>query len=435
MTSERYEKIGQLFHAALELPAESRVAFLSGACGVDVDLRQEVESLLDAHDKAGDFATAPPASVFAAWLASEGQPAGLSGRIGAYEVLSPIGRGGMGEVYLAHDTRLGRKVAVKVLQAPLTSNPDAARRFEQEARAASSLNHPNIVTIYEIGDLRDRRFIAMEFVEGRSLAAMIGRPVDAATLAKLGAQLARALSVAHAAGIVHRDIKPENVIVRDDGYVKVLDFGLARLARLPTVEDADAITNPNLLLGTPRYMSPEQARGETATAASDVFSLARRAVRAGDGQASVGSGLHARHASRHHVGGRDNSAAVGARSAAGARAAAHADARQIRGVPSLGGGGRGGAVGDVGRDDKHANAGIAARSRAPNAQPAASTYRAGRPSRRGRQRQGSAPEFRRPAAHIDRTGRHRQDTPRHPGGRGAGRRVRRRRVRQPGADR
>ena len=274
MTSERYERIGQLFHAALELPAESRAAFLSGACGVDVDLRKEVESLLDAHDKAGDFATAPPASVFAAWLASEGQPAGLSGRIGAYEVLSPIGRGGMGEVYLAHDTRLGRKVAVKVLQAPLTSNPDAARRFEQEARAASSLNHPNIVTIYEIGDLRDRRFIAMEFVEGRSLAAMIGRPMDTATLAKLGVQLARALSVAHAAEIVHRDIKPENVIVRDDGYVKVLDFGLARLARLPTVEDVDAITNPNLLLGTPRYMSPEQARGETATAASDVFSLA-----------------------------------------------------------------------------------------------------------------------------------------------------------------
>jgi predicted ATPase/serine/threonine protein kinase len=274
MTSERYEKIGQLFHAAMELPAESRGAFLSGACGVDVELRQEVESLLVAHDQAGDFATAPPPGVLAAWLAREDRQADLSGRIGAYEVLSPIGRGGMGEVYLAHDTRLGRKVAVKVLQAPLTSNPDAVRRFEQEARAASSLNHPNIVTIYEIGDLHDRRFIAMEFVEGRSLAAMTGRPMDAASLAQLGAQLARALSVAHAAGIVHRDIKPENVIVREDGYVKVLDFGLARLAQLPTVGDAGAITNPNLLLGTPRYMSPEQARGQTAGAASDVFSLA-----------------------------------------------------------------------------------------------------------------------------------------------------------------
>jgi predicted ATPase/predicted Ser/Thr protein kinase len=273
MTSERYEKIGQLFHAALELPAENRAAFLSGACGADLALRQEVESLLDAHEHAGDFATALPAGAVAAWLAGADQTAGLTGTIGAYEVLSPIGRGGMGEVYLAHDTRLGRKVAVKVLQAQLTSNPDAARRFEQEARAASSLNHPNIVTIYEIGDLRDRRFIAMEFVEGQSLAAMIGRPMAAATLAAIGAQLARALSVAHAAGIVHRDIKPENVIVREDGYVKVLDFGLARLARLPTVEDSDAVTNPNLLLGTPRYMSPEQARGEIANAASDVFSL------------------------------------------------------------------------------------------------------------------------------------------------------------------
>ena len=219
MTSERYEKIGQLFHAALELPAESRMAYLSAACGADVDLRTEVESLLEAHDKAGDFATAPPVGVFAAWLAGEAQAADLSGTIGAYEVLAPIGRGGMGEVYLAHDTRLGRKVAVKVLQAPLTSNAEAARRFEQEARAASSLNHPNIVTIYEIGDFRDRRFIAMEYVEGRSLAAMVGPPMDATTLAKLGAQLARALVVAHAAGIVHRDIKPENIMVREDGYV------------------------------------------------------------------------------------------------------------------------------------------------------------------------------------------------------------------------
>ena len=179
----------------------------------------------------------------------------------------------MGEVYLAEDTRLGRKVAVKLLHAPLESHPDAVRRFEQEARAASSLNHPNIVTIYEIGELRDRRFIAMEFVEGRSLAAMLGSAMDAMTLADIGAQLARALAVAHAAGIVHRDIKPENVIVREDGYVKVLDFGLARLARLPAVEDRQAITNPNLMMGTPRYMSPEQARGETAGAASDVFSL------------------------------------------------------------------------------------------------------------------------------------------------------------------
>ena len=280
MNAERYEAIGQLFHRALELPSEKRSAFLRDACGADDDLRQEVESLLAAHQDAGDFVAGPAANVAAEWLAryegaeAAAEPDTVSGRIGAYEVLSRIGRGGMGEVYLAHDTRLGRNVAVKLLQSALTSNPDAVRRFEQEARAASSLNHPNIVTIYEIGDLLERRFIAMEFVEGQSLAAMVGRPTDVTLLARVGAQLARALSVAHAAGIVHRDIKPENVIVREDGYVKVLDFGIARLAPLPTVDKAHATaTSPNLILGTPRYMSPEQARGETATGASDVFSL------------------------------------------------------------------------------------------------------------------------------------------------------------------
>ena len=274
MNAEEYEKVGQLFHAALELPRERRLVFLTGACGADEDLRQEVESLLAAHEKAGDFVAGRAMTVAAELLAREEEAGAVRGRIGAYDVLSLVGRGGMGEVYLAHDTRLGRNVAVKLLRPALTSNADAVRRFEQEARAASSLNHPNIVTIYEIGDLLERRFLAMEFVEGQSLAAMAGRPIDAASLARIGAQLARALSVAHAAGIVHRDIKPENVMVREDGYVKVLDFGLARLAALPTVAPArDTGTNPSLILGTPRYMSPEQARGEAATSASDVFSL------------------------------------------------------------------------------------------------------------------------------------------------------------------
>jgi predicted ATPase/serine/threonine protein kinase len=273
MNGELYERIGQLFHAALELPREQRAAFLTGACGGDQALRSEVESLLAAHDAAGDFVAGPGTNV-AAWLTRDDDLEAITGTIGAYEVISLIGRGGMGEVYLAHDPRLGRNVAVKLLRAGLTHNPDAARRFEQEARAASSLNHPNIITIYEIGDLRERRFMAMEFVEGQSLAAMIGRPFDADTLARIGGQLARALSVAHAAGIVHRDVKPENVMVRSDGYVKVLDFGLARLAPAASVGHRDSEgTSPSLLLGTPRYMSPEQARGETAVAASDVFSL------------------------------------------------------------------------------------------------------------------------------------------------------------------
>ena len=177
MTPEQYQRVGQLYHAALDLPREIRSSFLDGACAGDDELRREVESLLRAHDDAGDFIAGPAMNVAARLITpdKDAEAGGtLSGRIGAYDVVSLIGRGGMGEVYLAHDTRLGRKVAVKLLQPGLSSNPDAMRRFEQEARAASSLNHPNIVTIYEIGDLDDRRFLAMEFVEGRSLAAWAG---------------------------------------------------------------------------------------------------------------------------------------------------------------------------------------------------------------------------------------------------------------------
>ena len=274
MNQEQYERVGELFHAALELPRERRSGFLRMACAADDSLRTEVESLLAAHERAGNFVAGTAGNTPSDWLAPDEATRSAGERIGAYEVVSLLGRGGMGEVYLARDPRLGRKVAVKLLQPALTSNRDAARRFEQEARAASSLNHPNIVTIYEIGEADERRFIAMEFVEGESLATMTGHPLDVTALARIGAQLARALAVTHASGIVHRDIKPENVIVRHDGYVKVLDFGLARLAARPIVTGArDAETNPDLILGTPRYMSPEQARGRTAMSASDVFSL------------------------------------------------------------------------------------------------------------------------------------------------------------------
>ena len=211
-----------------------------------------------------------------------------------------IGRGGMGEVYLAHDTRLGRKVALKLLRPALTSNADAVRRFEHEARAASSLNHPNIVTIYDIGDLGDRRFLAMEFVEGRTLAALIGAARRRRLAgAGIGAQLARALSVAHAAGIVHRDIKPENVMVREDGYVKVLDFGLARLAPPPASPGTTpADTNPPTR--DPRHAALHVA-GAGARRAGDRRQrrvLARcDALRAGDGHAPVRIRVDARRCS------------------------------------------------------------------------------------------------------------------------------------------
>jgi tRNA A-37 threonylcarbamoyl transferase component Bud32 len=196
-------------------------------------------------------------------------------RIDRYKVLSLIGQGAMGEVYLAQDTTLQRQVAIKLLRAELTADAGAVARFEQEARAASSLNHPNIVTVHEIGRAGARHFIAMEHVDGRSLAALIGEPAAPATVREIARQLAEALKVAHAAGIVHRDLKPENVRLRPDGYVKLLDFGVARLLSGSDAEEGATRfrTADGQVIGTPRYMSPEQIRGEAATAASDVFAL------------------------------------------------------------------------------------------------------------------------------------------------------------------
>jgi serine/threonine protein kinase/tetratricopeptide (TPR) repeat protein len=197
-------------------------------------------------------------------------------QIGSYRILSSLGAGGMGEVYLAKDMRLGRKVALKLLPKEFTTDRERARRFQQEAHAISALNHPNIITIYEIGEAEAGRFIAMELIGGRSLRSLIGEGPDVERLTALGRQIAEALAVAHAAGITHRDIKPENIMVRDDGYVKVLDFGLARLALTSEAGGTAATiqhTEPGTLLGTIAYMSPEQAGGERVTAATDIFAL------------------------------------------------------------------------------------------------------------------------------------------------------------------
>ncbi|MFY9610465.1 MAG: protein kinase [Blastocatellia bacterium] len=195
--------------------------------------------------------------------------------LGPYEILAPLGAGGMGEVWRARDTRLNREVAIKVLPASFANDADRLLRFEQEARATSALNHPNIVTIHELGEFGAGRFIVMELVDGRTLRTLIDERVSLDALVRLGSQMAKALSAAHAAGVTHRDIKPENIMVRDDGYLKVLDFGLARL--VPTGMDREAATlqytQPGTLLGSARYMSPEQARGESVSHPSDVFSL------------------------------------------------------------------------------------------------------------------------------------------------------------------
>ena len=196
--------------------------------------------------------------------------------LGHYRIVEKIGAGGMGEVYEAEDSRLGRRVALKLLPERIVGDSSAVERFVREARAASALNHPNIVTIHEIGESGANRFIVMEFIMGCTLRKMIGQGVDLELLARIGEQVAKALTVAHAAGIIHRDIKPDNIMVRDDGYVKLLDFGLARLVPTgssPTLATAANNTEVGTILGTARYMSPEQARGEEANSATDMFSL------------------------------------------------------------------------------------------------------------------------------------------------------------------
>ncbi|HEY6306174.1 MAG TPA: protein kinase [Candidatus Angelobacter sp.] len=196
--------------------------------------------------------------------------------LGHYRIVAKIGAGGMGEVYEAEDSHLGRRVALKLLPERIVGDSTAVERFVREARAASALNHPNIVTIHEIGEIGTNRFIVMEFIMGCTLRNMIGQGADLELLARIGEQVAKALAVAHAAGIVHRDIKPDNIMVRDDGYVKLLDFGLARLVPTgfsPTLATAANNTEVGTILGTVPYMSPEQARGEEANSATDIFSL------------------------------------------------------------------------------------------------------------------------------------------------------------------
>lgn len=202
-------------------------------------------------------------------------------RLGNYEIVGQIGEGGMGVVYKARDVRLDRFVAVKTLVAERRLEERRKRRFSQEAKAASALNHPNIVTIYEIDHANGFDFIAMEFIEGRSLRELVGKPVDATLIVPVLRQIAEGLSVAHAAGIVHRDIKPDNVMLRIDGYVKILDFGIARLSYTDDPDDSFdlertrtvGLTAPGVIVGTVRYLSPEQARGQLAESPADVFSL------------------------------------------------------------------------------------------------------------------------------------------------------------------
>ena len=269
-----------MFHAVLERDPSEQEAFLDEACGEDEELRREVATLLAAEAEADTAKLTLPAEVAAEMVAEDQTRPIIGQRIGRYKILSLLGAGGMGEVYLAQDKRLGRKVALKLLKQSLIQDAERVRRFEQEARSASALNHPNILTIHEISEADELQFIATEFVEGQTLRQ---RLKDARMTVQeaigVATQVASALNAAHSARIIHRDIKPENIMLRPDGLVKVLDFGLAKLTASSTELDSQTITPaknstvPGMVMGTARYMSPEQARGLEVDERTDIFSL------------------------------------------------------------------------------------------------------------------------------------------------------------------
>ena len=278
MTADEWQAIEGIYLEASALNPVGRAAYLDRACMGDSKLREEVESLLEADLKRGRFLELPP-SLLAADLLTRNPPALSPGlRVGEYEVQSLISIGGMGEVYLAEDTRTRRPAVLKILRRHLTADAHAVERFEREARAAGTLNHPNIVKIYECGKSDAGVFIAMEWVDGQTWRALLGRgEVPLPVAGDWSRQAAHALAAAHEAGIIHRDIKPDNIMLSKAGTVKILDFGLARLGGnvLPDVEASGASgTISGTLSGTLPYMSPELLRGERASSASDVFSFA-----------------------------------------------------------------------------------------------------------------------------------------------------------------
>jgi len=280
MTPEHWQRVKGIFQAAIERPPGERDVFLASACGDEADLRQEVESLIASHEKSGEFIDAPAYQAAAEIIMDSRAELKPGQTIGSYEIVSFLSRGGMGEVYLAQDRRLSRKVALKILPASFTKDNDRLARFEQEARAASALNHPNIITIYEILETNSTHMIATEFVEGETLRQRLSQSRLPLMLSlNIAIQVADALAAAHKAGIIHRDVKPENIMLRPDGYVKVLDFGLAKLSEdMTPAVSAEAPTRQvktgsGIVMGTAGYMSPEQARGKDVDARTDIFSL------------------------------------------------------------------------------------------------------------------------------------------------------------------
>jgi serine/threonine protein kinase/Tol biopolymer transport system component len=280
MDSERWKQVEAIYNSALEVEAGERANFLALACAGDEELRREVLSLLSSAERADSFMEEPVMSL--GLMLMNAEHGSLKGQaVGRYLLLDLLGRGGMGEVYLAHDTRLNRRVALKLLPVRIADDAARVRRFEYEARAASAISHPNVAHIYEVGEEQGQRYIAMEYVRGQTLRQALHQgPMGVGEAVEIAIQIAAALAAAHEVGVLHRDIKPENVMLHEEGYVKVLDFGLAKLvenrfyADVPEAAPLPSLhTEPELLMGTSDYMSPEQVRRRPADERTDLWGL------------------------------------------------------------------------------------------------------------------------------------------------------------------
>ena len=301
MDAERSKEIERIYHLVRELGQNEREAVFQKECAGDESLRRQVQSMLEALERAGEFMEVPALQVAVQMARATGsgspafevaaralaqdrkdepQPDYVGRSLLHYRITEKIGEGGMGVVYKARDTHLDRTVAIKVLPAEAMADPERKRRFVQEAKAASALNHPNIIDIHDINSDAGVDFIAMEYVAGKTLDRRIGRKgLRIGEALKYAVQIADALAAAHAAGIVHRDLKPANIMVTETGLVKVLDFGLAKLTQPTqsevsgTVSSMESLTGEGRIMGTVAYMSPEQAEGKAVDARSDIFSF------------------------------------------------------------------------------------------------------------------------------------------------------------------
>ena len=285
LTPERWRQVERVLEAALDQPAEQRLAWVAEASGSDAGLRREIESLLAGDEQIELFLESSALGSGEAQASAAPQLV-CGDQLGPYRIVALLGAGGMGEVYSATDVRLDRNVAIKLLPGRLARDQQALERFQREARAVSALNHPNICTIYDVGEHAGAPFLVLERLEGQTLKERLAAgPLPTGEVVALGVQIASALDAAHAKGIVHRDIKPANIFVTQRGEAKVLDFGLAKLLSNPgladdgrTVGDAPAsaeatVSVPGWVMGTASYVSPEQARGEPVDERSDLFSL------------------------------------------------------------------------------------------------------------------------------------------------------------------